>query len=216
MKSKLLLLLACMALMFAFSGTVLANGPPPRENEESPNISDPAVVERLADDLFDAILGGDGTPVWEEWDEKTQKAVIGHVEVSATIESGSGDSSGTVSDSSSGCDTHNRSLVSRVSKKVRLWEYKSSTYWCWDGTKITIDPDRDRYAYEYQSFVKFVRHTHTIENGGRGELTHYDYTRGHFKSCLSPFKRICPFNFYPWIEKQQEYDGDKWGRVGEG
>ena len=39
-------------------------------------------------------------------------------------------------------------------------------------------------------------------------MTHYDYTRGHFKSCIRSLKLICPFNYYSSIEKQRFYDGD--------
>ena len=95
---------------------------------------------------------------------------------------------------------------------MRLYEYKSSTYWCWNGEEITIDPSWTVHPYEYQSFVKFVEHTNSLENGGKGDLTHFDYKRGHYKACLSALKLICPWNFYPWIEKQQYYDGDVWSR----
>ena len=142
------------------------------------------------------------------------------VEIELRSDDGPDDTSDSSSaDSSSGCDTHTKSAVGRVGSKTRLYEYKSSTYWCWDGTQITIDPNWTTYPYEYQIFEKFVEHTHTVESGGQGDLTHYDYTRGHFKSCLSWFQKICPFNFYPWVpwvEKQQHYDGDTWHRLGNG
>lgn len=61
--------------------------------------------------------------------------------------------------------------------------------------------------------MKFVGHTNTYESGGQGELTHYDYQRGHFKICLSPLKLICIANAYPVVEKQQYYNGETWHRV---
>ena len=209
-----------LVALFLFTGTVLADGPPPIDGEP-PDISDPAVVERLVGELFDVILEGDGTSVWEEWNEQTQDAVVewvessvkGEVEVSSgTRPDGTGDSANA---DSSGCDTHSVSAiawVTRDDRPVRLYEYKSSTSWCWDGSEITNDPSWTRYPYVYQNFVEFVEHTHSDENGGQGDLTHYDYTRGHYKSCLSWFKLICPFNFYPWIEKQQHYNGETWSR----
>lgn len=136
------------------------------------------------------------------------------METSVVLKSGIDDGSDTAADSSSGCDTHNKSVIAWVEKKTRLFEYKSSTYWCWDGSEITIDPVWQRYAYERQNFVKFVRHTHTDENGEAGDVSHYDYTRGHFKSCLSALKLICPFNYRPWIEKLQYHDGDTWEDTG--
>ena len=205
----------------------LGGRPPPQENDEV-DISAPTVVEDLGGDLFDAILEGDGRPLWEEWGQETQDAVVEWVEssVSGVVTSGQkrdGTAPGESADedSSSGCDTHSVSAIAWVSSRnaqqpVRLYEYKSSTYWCWNGEEITIDPSWTGHPYEYQSFVKFVEHTNSLENGGKGELTHYDYKRGHYKSCLSALKLFCPFNFYPWIEKQQYYDGEVWFRKDNG
>ena len=78
-----------------------------------------------------------------------------------------------------------------------LYEYKSSTFWRWNGTQISNAPAWSRYPYVRQNFVKFIEHTHTDENGGRGDLTHYDYTRGHYESRVSSLKPICPVQLIP-------------------
>ena len=112
-----------LLMVFLFAGTVFADGPPPEENGEV-DISDPEVVEGLAEDLFDAILEGDGSPLWEEWDEETQDAVVEWVESSASGVVASGqkrdETDPAESDdeaSSSGCDTHSVSAIAWVSSR---------------------------------------------------------------------------------------------------
>ena len=99
----ILLKLVFAVLLLAFAGASIILADPPPTEEDQPYTSDPADLERLADDLFDAIFEeGDGTAVWEGWTEETQDAVVHWVEDSVSIEEGSDIDSGATADSADG------------------------------------------------------------------------------------------------------------------
>ena len=216
---KFVILLVCaiavMATTFATIGSAYGDEQPPEGARDAPDITDPQVVEEWRDRLIAAILDGDGRPVWDELTPEAQTVVanavmdaITYVPVTEETPSTSSDSGN--ADGSSGCDTHTYGFLARLAPDINLWKYTSSTYWFWDGTQITKTPHVTRAGYVYQDFIKFVGHTTTLESGGKGELSHYDHMQGHFKSCLTPAKVICPFDANPTVSKQQFYDGDTW------
>lgn len=107
----------------------MAEGPPSESEEIA--INDPEVVERLRDDLIDAILAGDGSPVWNELTAEAQPVVADAVVATFTFSSTGGASAD--STNSSGCDNHLRRFRAVMSDNVWLWTYESETHWCWDG-----------------------------------------------------------------------------------
>ena len=71
---KLLSLVSLILLaVFLLAGTIWAEEPP-SESEEI-DINDPEVVERLRAELVDAILAGDGRPVWDELTPEARSVV---------------------------------------------------------------------------------------------------------------------------------------------
>ena len=154
-----------------FSGVALAS----TGQSESSTPTD-GEVEELKDELMEAIFDGDGTSAWESMTPEEQTLVVEAIKESFIAVFLDGDDA--LADGSSGCDAHTGRKRVVMTDDVWLWEYFSETHWCWDGTQITNDPNVARRGYEYQSFVKFVGHTNTSENGGEGDLSHYDYSRG--------------------------------------
>jgi hypothetical protein len=134
---------------------------------------------------------------------------MAEMEESMTVVTGIVDDDGsTASDDDSGCDTHSYFVRVVMSDDVWLWEYRTNTFWCWDGTQITNDPESVPYGYVYQWFWSYKGTAFTLENGEQGDLTHFDYNRGHFKFCIT--KWTCTFSSHPTVSKQQYYDGDTW------
>ena len=89
-----------------------------------------------------------------------------------------------------------------------LWRYISDTYFCYDGTQHTRDPNFGTRGETFL-FWEFVGDTNTSESGGAGDWAHTDYASGHFKLCVSvgPIEISCPFHDYPWIRKHQYGNG---------
>lgn len=89
-----------------------------------------------------------------------------------------------------------------------LWRYISDTYFCYDGTQLTTDPNFGTRGETFL-FWEFVGDTSTSESGGAGDWAHTDYASGHFKLCISvgPIEVSCPIHDYPWIRKHQYGDG---------
>ncbi len=82
------------------------------------------------------------------------------------------------------CNT-NRSAVSSYlfTERIELWQYTSTTHWCYDGTRITSEPTFTTDAKIYgiaNHFYSYAGSLQTSESGGLGELSYTDYTEGHF------------------------------------
>lgn len=90
---------------------------------------------------------------------------------------------------------------------VVLWEYVSSTKWCYDGTELTRDPVWTRSVDVSAPMWEFVGHIDETESGGEGDWERYDYTEGHFRYCIGPGSIGCIINKYPDIAKWLRADG---------
>ena len=86
-----------------------------------------------------------------------------------------------------------------------LWEYRSSTRWCYDGSVLTKDPFWKVTHKENVIYWEFVRHVDKSESGGKGDSEYSNYAEGHFRMCI-PATNVC-VNKYPNVTKNLYADG---------
>ena len=87
-------------------------------------------------------------------------------------------------DYNAGCDTHIHTVVIESAAGIDLFKLKSSTYWCWDGSQITVDRNFTVHDSIHAPLWEYVGVQFKSESGGKGEWSHSDYVQGHFKFCV--------------------------------
>lgn len=104
------------------------------------------------------------------------------------------------------CDTHTVK-VTKTLARIKIYTYKSSTRWCYNGRIITQSPSFNVSArLHWKIWWEFVGHVSEKESGGRGESLHTDFAQGHFKNCPPSFGCV---HYYPSIKKTQTAKGIK-------
>ena len=112
-----------------------------------------------------------------------------------------------------GCATHIKSALGKGSWGELLWKFTSSTWWCWDGTYITVVPHFTVSGYVYYPHWTYHGTHYKTTTGGLGWKYHRDSTQGEFRYCEPPDPLdepqiwVCTDYQYPVLHKVQYGDG---------
>ena len=65
-----------------------------------------------------------------------------------------------------GCATQDAHILGRSNSGLIAYKFRSTTFWCYDGSTITIDPDFDVYGYVYLPGWSYSGLRWSSESGG--------------------------------------------------
>ena len=219
---KRLMAVMLMALLIAAVASV--PGVAEADEPEEPDYTDPDVALNLITELEEA---DDMGQAFSGLPSEAQQAVIEALVKDFQVTSGAvrGRSNSSIRDlaktSGEECDDYEAFVWAWALKKsIKLWEYTSSTHWCWNGTVITSDPlfVTSAEIYGLAKLVwDFEGDRTTSESGGKGESNFTDYAEGHFTLSIPDdieidIKKVTiggnlSPDWYPSIWKYQYADG---------
>ena len=220
---KRLMAVMLMALLIA----AVASVPGVAEADE-PDYTDSEVVMGLITELEEA---EDMRQAFSGLSLEAQQAVVdsimaGSVErVETSVTENNNLNGRSVSDTGSAltvtCSRHTVDYVYRSTVGLKIWKYTSKTHWCWDGTKITSDPDFTTAGTIIlqigKPFWDYKGDRKVSSQGGEGEWSFTDRAEGHFRFHIPLDPEIdlkevtldpTIFNVYPTIWKYQYANGE--------
>ena len=97
------------------------------------------------------------------------------------------------------CDTNKAAVSSYLfTERIKVWQYTSTTHWCYDGSRITSEPIFTTEAKIYgvaNHFYGYEGSLSTSDSGGLGELSYTDYTQGHFTFGIPEYTDFSSLDF---------------------
>lgn len=204
---KVALLISILSLVIvtlsASTGVAFADGPDKTNAEVAP---EEITMEALRS-IFDRLSASSDAHATFALLSPAQQTAVTNAMESAVTESYTTMSTAEASSDSEVCNFYSdwvQHVVPLIN--VVLWEYVSSTKWCYDGTELTRDPVWTR-SVDVSGLWEFVGHIDETGSGGEGDWEYYNYTEGHFRVCIGPGNTGCIKNRYPDIAKWLRADG---------
>lgn len=180
--------------VFVLLALLLSIGVGAAMEQESPDWSDPAVVDALIEQL--ATAGDNADELWAELSPEAQAAVLKYLKVERVVAKVTPGDITLLKER--GCKEFEVEVYGYNIFGNKLWCYFQKIEWCYDGSEIT-SKTRLRWGEVHFPFWQFAGHIGNSEQGGVGEWSYRAWTQGEFKLCLGG-DIGCIQYYYPWID----------------